>query len=435
MQELSASLEALYTSSCGHNHFPDLGNLVDNDALTQQMLAATQQMWKDRGMPEGLIDENVTRSIAQTLWQAVEQGYGLKMSDVAFNSTDYEILSSLQKQTWQFAGAKNYRDLRTIGDELIGPDGQLRSKADFIRAASKHIDQSLKQFLPTEYNLAVQGAIHTAKWKDIERDNELFPFIEWDAVLDQQTTSICKPLEGLVLRWDDPRVDRIYPPNHWNCRTTVRRKAYGPTGSVTVPPVDIKPMFQVNLGKQRLAFPPDHPYFINSPLPVINKALLLSPYDAQFKPLKKYNDGHVRIHHLVSKKQKDWVDVSESAIVLAKKGNKVDIMPEINSEGIIRSIVFPELKNLKSPDLRVNGVLMDVKKVVTSPLETKHITRAMEYADKQCTSVFVILNEEVNISEAKAAVLGKLKKLKQLNKVVIKQNDGSIITILKQERQ
>src|SRR6218665_2685548 len=61
-----------------------------------------------------------------------------------------------------------------------------------------------------------------------------------------------------------------YPPNHWNCRSTVRQLRDG-TGSVRVTPegdlkhIDLKPMFRINMAEQGLAFPAEHPYFKEAP--------------------------------------------------------------------------------------------------------------------------------------------------------------------------
>lgn len=265
MQQLSDELNDLYQCDCGHDHSVDLNNLIDNSELEKRLLAAAENIWKDKALPEGLIDRQVTRAFATELWQAVESGYGIKLTDLDFDSPDRKMLTSLQRQTWQFAGAKNYTQLRQIGAELLGGDGRLRSKADFIRAATRINETFSKQYLAAEYQLAVQGGIHAAKWVNIENNSAALPWVEIDPILDGQTTSICRPLEGLVLRWDDPRLDEVYPPNHFGCRTTARNKAFGPRGNTQVPTTDIPPMFQVNLGKRGLAFPPEHPYFIDLP--------------------------------------------------------------------------------------------------------------------------------------------------------------------------
>ena len=53
------------------------------------------------------------------------------------------------------------------------------------------------------------------------RDPDLKGFIQayqYSAILDERTSDICDSLDGLVLPADDPMVDRIVPPNHFNCR-------------------------------------------------------------------------------------------------------------------------------------------------------------------------------------------------------------------------
>lgn len=52
------------------------------------------------------------------------------------------------------------------------------------------------------------------------RDNpEAVPFVEYSAIIDDRTTRVCRLLDGRVFRADDPEIDRIKPPNHFNCRS------------------------------------------------------------------------------------------------------------------------------------------------------------------------------------------------------------------------
>jgi SPP1 gp7 family putative phage head morphogenesis protein len=50
---------------------------------------------------------------------------------------------------------------------------------------------------------------------------EMLPIWAFVVVNDEATSDICRPLYGLAYRYDNPIWDSLYPPNHYNCRTTV----------------------------------------------------------------------------------------------------------------------------------------------------------------------------------------------------------------------
>ena len=55
-------------------------------------------------------------------------------------------------------------------------------------------------------------------------DPEMAPFIigiRYSAILDERTTEICQYLHGKVFKPDEPEIDRIAPPNHFNCRSLI----------------------------------------------------------------------------------------------------------------------------------------------------------------------------------------------------------------------
>jgi SPP1 gp7 family putative phage head morphogenesis protein len=263
-------LSGFYSDSCCQSH--TLPDLINNDELTERLLNAALQIWKNKELPIGSIDKEVTRAYATQLIKAIEEGYGKSLSDVDFDSTDYKILEGLQQQTWQFSAAKNYHQLRALGAALLDDNGKIRSKQEFLKEAQKINDIISKNHLTTEYNLAVQGSIQNAKWKDLQETKHLFPFIRFDSVIDENSSEICPPLDGVVLHIDDPRVDEYMPPRHFGCRSTWDKQAYGSSEHVELPQIDISSMFKVNLGKRGLAFPPDHPYFIDLPEEVSESA-------------------------------------------------------------------------------------------------------------------------------------------------------------------
>lgn len=50
---------------------------------------------------------------------------------------------------------------------------------------------------------------------------EDYPYWEYSAIEDNRTSNICRQLDGVVKRYDDPFWSAYYPPNHFHCRSTV----------------------------------------------------------------------------------------------------------------------------------------------------------------------------------------------------------------------
>lgn len=427
-------LSGFYKDDCCEHH--DLPNLVSDELLADLLLKAALDIWKNKNLPVGSIDKEVTKAYATQLTKAIEEGYGKSLAEVDFDSTDYKLLESLQQQTWQFSAAKNYHQLRELGAALLDENGKLRSKQDFLREAQKINDIISKNHLKTEYNLAVQGGIHTAKWQDIQETKHLFPYLKWDAVLDDRTTEICTPLDGLILHVDDPRVDAIYPPNHYNCRTTVDKLSYGTAEPMEVPGTDIPPMFRVNLGKRGLAFPPDHPFFSGAPDDVALSSKKLMPYELQFNKLNRPGkEGFVREHFLVNRNEVDYNRVRQVSEEFADKGKTVDVLPIIDEKDLAhRNIIFKGGKSLKNPDLRINGILTEVEEVHGAH-KLNTIGNAIRHGAKQADYVIVVLNEEVSLTDLNRIQKGRFKTHKNLQGIAFRLESGEYVTYTKPKGQ
>ena len=50
---------------------------------------------------------------------------------------------------------------------------------------------------------------------------EDYPYWEYSAIEDNRTSNICRQLDGVVKKYNDPFWSAYYPPNHFHCRSTV----------------------------------------------------------------------------------------------------------------------------------------------------------------------------------------------------------------------
>lgn len=129
---------------------------------------------------------------------------------------------------------------------MVRKDGSLRPWSEFKREALMVVGES-NRYLKTEYNTVVSGAQMSRMWQEIQRDKHIFPFVQFDVVKDGRTSDICSPLDKLIFEVDSPVLAYYFPPNHFNCRTRVRKLRNGvPSKNYTLP--DIPTEFKNNAG-------------------------------------------------------------------------------------------------------------------------------------------------------------------------------------------
>ncbi|WP_327984882.1 phage minor head protein [Bergeyella porcorum] len=122
----------------------------------------------------------------------------------------------------------------------------MRPWNEFKREALMVVGES-NRYLKTEYNTVVSGAQMSRMWQEIQRDKHIFPFVQFDVVKDGRTSDICSPLDKLIFEVDSPVLAYYFPPNHFNCRTRVRKLRNGvPSKNYTLP--DIPTEFKNNAG-------------------------------------------------------------------------------------------------------------------------------------------------------------------------------------------
>jgi SPP1 gp7 family putative phage head morphogenesis protein len=394
---------------------PEIGKLAD---------ALAKKIYKLKQLPRG-IDPALTRYYAIQLWEAASKGYGDDLPSVDWDTPDYEMLYSLQRNVYQFSAAKNYHQVKALSQALTGEDGKLRTYNEFLREAFQINDQHTKQWLQAEYNLAITSGQMGGIWTRVQSNKDILPLLEFDAILDDRTTALCKSLHGVVKPVDDPFWDTYYPPNHFGCRSDVKQLGSGkitPSDKI-VYPEKLPAMFKTNLAKTGLIFPPDHPYWIDIPADVKKAALLLMPYDAQFSLPKKIGKGYVREHMLAGQKGSDYASVKTVATEIAEMtGAKIDIMPVLDDVDPLRAIIVPDAKGFKNPDLRINGLLWEIKEPEQHKIKT--ISRAIGAATRQADHVIVKLNTAADPQILDMIAKGRFNTHKNLMEIVFRLPGG-----------
>lgn len=222
-----------------------------------------------RGIENGTINEwNLPKDYYSALVdyfkKGLFEGFGATLSTVS--SKDLPLLEELVTNMYMFSGGKTFQIVKEISSLLVDENGNQRSSREFNKLGRETYDTWNDNWGRTEYNTAVGSGDMAVKWKDIEAQKDVMPYLEYDAVLDKNTSAICRPLDGIVALVNDPIWDRITPLNHFNCRCILKQRRDGEVtkdvnNTVSKVVDNMNPIFVNNVGKTGEVFTKDHPYF------------------------------------------------------------------------------------------------------------------------------------------------------------------------------
>lgn len=116
------------------------------------------------------IDPDLFSFTLDLLDKAVETGFG---------SVNNDFLKELKYNNAVFAAFKTHRQQNDLARELTGEDGKLRSFDEFRKATAPVLDSYNGRWLKTEYDTAVKSARTAARFKEFEKDKDLFPNLKW----------------------------------------------------------------------------------------------------------------------------------------------------------------------------------------------------------------------------------------------------------------
>jgi SPP1 gp7 family putative phage head morphogenesis protein len=239
------------------------------------------------GIYNGVISEyelpaNLYHAIANYLKKGLYEGYGIDLNDLQkilkegieeeFTIEDLDLLTELRTNVYMFSAAKTFQQVKEMTAALIDDDGTIVPLSDFKEAATEIFDLYNDTWLTTEYNTAVGQATEAVKWQRFENEKQTLPYLRYSAVIDDNTSDICEPLNGIVAPVDDPIWDTIAPLNHFNCRCLLEslpqeEGAASETGDDDKEEIvngvkdEMQDVFKMNAGKDGYIFKPDHPYF------------------------------------------------------------------------------------------------------------------------------------------------------------------------------
>jgi len=221
----------------------------------------------DGRISRGNLPEDLYYAIGEYLERGVIEGLGGVGAVTKFTGSKAELAASLRENVWLFSGAKTFQTVSAL-EGLLTDDEGVRSFKDFKEFARKEYDLYNDTWAKAEYDTAIGQAQNAITWNNIEETKDVLPLLRYSAIIDQNTSDICEPLNGITLPVDDPFWDVYMPENHYNCRCTVEQLTDGElTNKETLKDIhetvgkEMNSAFKMNPGKTGQVFSNEHPYF------------------------------------------------------------------------------------------------------------------------------------------------------------------------------
>lgn len=209
----------------------------------------------------------------EKLLEGVFQGYGKTLKEISLASPDYKILKSLHDNVYIFSSAKTFQQVQDTKKVVFDEKGFKRSFNEFRIDAEKinEIYNGYKvpeNWLRAEYDTAVSQANSAAYWQEIEKEKDILPVLQFQAVGDDATCPICRPFDNKIRHVDDSFWNYAMPPLHFRCRCLVIQQddSFKQTLKSELPKErEVSELFRFNPGKQNYIFESKgeamHPYF------------------------------------------------------------------------------------------------------------------------------------------------------------------------------
>lgn len=297
-------------------------------------------------------------------------------------------------------------------DAMEKGEGLAETWKDIKAIAAEDSSALLPGYWETVYRTNIQTSYNAGK--RIEFNKNPPEAIALLVIEDLRTSTICKPLIGLVLPGNHPFWKSNWPPFHYNCRTTVRRvekheigktiqvenpsmaflrKKFKPMSGFGKDPVDNGTWWMMHQSQVKRGI-------INGIITEFNRSEnVIADYDDVWEGYVRVKDEKGGWYDLVDNPPGDWETDNKPVVErMIKDGYRIKVLPLVEGKGIT---------GWKNPDVYINGVLADIKK---SKLPSKSsIQHRLDDAQKQgLFTVILEARDEMDPIMLKRAIDGKI---------------------------
>lgn len=186
-----------------------------------------------------------------------------------------KMKQALDEDVFVFSALKTHAQLFEASRMLTDNEGGVKSFNAFSRDVERIKKGYNQQYLQAEYQFAQSSAQQAANWAAIEENDDRYN-LQYRTAADDRVRDSHAILHNITLPPSDKFWNEYYPPNGWRCRCRaieVLKDKYAPSESAYAIEKGEKAtsligkdgknrleIFRFNPGKQKVIFPPNHPY-------------------------------------------------------------------------------------------------------------------------------------------------------------------------------
>lgn len=258
------TLSATSTASQKLKAFYDLPKAIDSDREDEfrKVISAFESAAQEENFIFNVWTGAVSiQALDVGLYYRTARLYEKAIDSIGY-SKELTFYNEFRRSTWFFSAAKTFRQTVEMNLLLTNEDGTLKPFNTFKKDVSTIMDNFNRNYLRTEYNLAVANTQTAVQWDTIQKDKEFFPSLRYVTVGDARVRDEHIALDNIIRPVDDPFWDTYMPTNGWGCRCDVQQVTTTKSTDLRTKALPkLEGTFNNNPGKSRKIFTKQHPYF------------------------------------------------------------------------------------------------------------------------------------------------------------------------------
>lgn len=262
-----------------------------------------------------------------------------------------------------FSAFRAHRMSRDMAAQMVDKEGNLKSFDQFRKDVEPIADHHVRQWLRTEYDMALSRAHLAADWATYEKDRDIMPNLRWVESTAVTPDAVHSSFWGMVRPVDDAFWAAHHPGDHWGCQCSLEQTddPVTPISDEVIrkaPPPS--PGLEENPGKTKRIFSYNSPYFPGSCETCPFRHLLKEPrtekdcyncpaaveassrtYANNVEVLYEYN-GHTLTRHVdVETDKHDYQNVVDVCKTFVRQGKSCIMTPKLN--GVEKNPNYPAI--------------------------------------------------------------------------------------------